>query len=204
MDYPKAYLKYATQQDKFEVINAALWDTLQYTSAATLRLTYFTATRATIDLGNMEVAGQLPYPKAFLVRSLKIFLKQRPESVNEVAATNPQTGAIDNIATLFNTGAVQINIGSKNYGIYPLWVFGCAGGPSGIMLQTNVLIAGSYADYAQSGRAHSKDGFTFAVPLFIEPQMNFNVDIQWGAAVTLTRNLNLCVSLEGDLIRPVQ
>lgn len=204
MDYPKAYLKYATQMDKFEVINGALWDTLTYTSATTLRLTYFTATRATVDLSNMEVAGQLPYPKAFLARSLKVFLKQRPESVNEVAATNPQTGAVNNIAQLFNTGALQITIGSKNYGTYPLWVFGCAGGPSGIMLQSNILIAGSYADYAQSGRAHSRDGFTFAVPLFIEPQMNFNVDLQWGAVVTLTRNLTLTVAFEGDLIRPVQ
>jgi hypothetical protein len=204
MDYPKAYLQYATQMDKFEVINGSLWDTLTYTSGATLRLTYFTATRATIDLSNLEVAGQLPYPKAFLVRSMKVFLKQRPESVNSVAATAVQTGAINNVVGLFDTGAVTINVGSKNYGIYPLWVFGCAGGPSGFMAQTNILIAGSYADYGQSGLPHSKAGFTFSVPLFIEPQMNFNVDIQWAAAVTLTRNLTLCVSLEGDLIRPVQ
>jgi hypothetical protein len=204
MNYPASYLKYSTQFPKSEVIDAALWDTATYTSGATLQLTYFTATRATIDLSNMEIAGQLAYPKAFLARALKIFLKQRPESVNEVAPAAVQTGAANNIALLMNTGALRITIGSKEYGQYPLWTLTSGCGPFGVMQVSNVLIGGAYADYGLFGYPHTKNSFTLAQPLFIEPQMNFRVDIFWAAAVTLTRSLTLTVAFEGDLIRPVQ
>jgi hypothetical protein len=205
MQYPKSYLQYQTQyQGKSECINAALWDTVAYPQAGALQLTYFTATRATVDLSNMEVAGQLPYPKAFLVRSVKIYLKQRPESINEVGPAAVQTGAVDNIAGIINGGALQFTIGSKNYGPIPLWALTSGGGPFGMMQVANVLIAGAVADYGNIGTPHAKAAYTLSVPLFIEPQMNFRVDIVWGAVFAVTRALTFSVVLEGDLFRPVQ
>ena len=205
MDYPKSYQNYATQfKGRFEVINGSLWDTQQYAQAGQVQLTFFTATRATVDLSNMEVAGQLPFPKAFLIRALKIHLKQRPESVNMVAATNTQTGAINNICQVFNTGSLQITIGSKQYGIYPLWIFAAGNGPFGVMGQSNVLATGGMVDYAGMGAPVASNAYTFSVPMFIEPQMNFKIDLYWGAAAAIVRATNLTVLLEGDLIRSVQ
>ena len=41
-------------------------------------------------------------------------------------------------------------------------------------------------------------------PLMIEPQINFNVTMEWAAAQTLTGNLDVQVMLDGELLRPVQ
>lgn len=204
MKYPASYLKYSTQFPKSEVISGALWDTVQYAAAGQLQLTYFTAVRATRDLSNMDVGGQLAYPRAFLVRAIKLYLKARPESVNQVAPAAVQTGLTDNIAGMLNGGALQITIGSKTYGPYPLIAIPSGGGPYGMMLVNNILIAGGFADAANNGWAHVRNAYTLSVPLFIEPQMNFRVDLFWGAVFAITRATNLTVCFEGDLFRPVQ
>lgn len=204
MKYPSSYLKYSTQFPKSEVVNAALWDTVAYAQAGQLQLTYFTAMRATVDLSNMEVAGQLPYPKAFLIRAIKLHLKQRPESVNQVAAANIQPGAINNLAGMLNTGILQLTIGSKTYGPFPLWALAAGNGAFGQIQVSNVLIGGAYADGAGIGYPHVKNAYTLSVPLFIEPQMNFRVDLFWGAAFAIIRATNLTVAFEGDLFRAVQ
>jgi hypothetical protein len=59
-------------------------------------------------------------------------------------------------------------------------------------------------DYAQNGRPHCKDIYALAKPLLIETSQNFVYQLSWPAALTLTRNLTLCLALEGDLIRSIQ
>lgn len=199
-----SYQRLSTLYGEQEVIHAMLWDTLVYTSGATLQLTFFQVVPATVDLGNMEVGGQLASPKSFLIRAIRLFLKQRPESVNQVAPAAIQTGAINNIALLFYNAELRINIGSKEYGRYPAHLFSAGGGASGQMGVQNILIGGAFADYGQLGVPSAKNVFALATPLLIEPQMNFNVVLTWGAAQTLTRSLPICCALEGDLIRPVQ
>lgn len=204
MKYPSAYLKYSTQFPKSEVINGALWDTVQYAQAGQLQLTFFTATRATVDLSNMEINGQLAYPKAFLIRAIKLYLKQRPESVNQTAPAAIQTGAINNVAGILNGGALQLTIGSKTYGPFPLWALQSGGGAFGGLAVNGTLAAGDYADAGGFGWPVSKNAYTLSVPLFIEPQMNFRVDLYWGVVFAITRATNLTVAFEGDLFRPVQ
>lgn len=202
--FPAAYEKYATQMKDLEVIGAMLWDSVTYTSAATVQATFFTATRATLDLSNMEVAGQLAAPKAFLIRAIRVYAKQRSESVNAVGAGNAQTGAIDNIAQLINTGALTMTVGAKRYMEFPLWKMSAGGGVWSVFQVSNILIGGAYADHGQFGAAHARNIYTLSKPLFLEPQVNFRVDIFWAAALTLTRNTVITVALEGDLFRPVQ
>jgi hypothetical protein len=205
------YAKYATMQQGREVIHGALWDTLLYTSAATVVLNFFQQTIAAVtpDVTIMQNPGQLPYPWQFLVRAIRFFVKQRPETVALAATTNPQTGALNNISVLCNTGLLSITHGAKQYGPYPLSAITAGAGPYGGGMLGNVgvgapLIA-SIVDYAQNGNPHIKNVFTLAKPLLIETSMNFLYQLSWPAgAVTLTRNLNLCLCLEGDLIRQVQ
>jgi hypothetical protein len=205
MQYPKAYKDYNTQYPKTEVISGCLWDTVNYTSTVTLQATFFMATRATLDLSNMRVSGQLPYPMAFLARAIRFYLKMAPYSLNVPAAGNVEAAAMDTIALLINSGALVITIGDKQYGAFPLWTIPSGGGPFGVIGTTNVLIGGANVSYGSIGYPHIMNVMTFAQPLFIDAQMNFRVDIYWAAALTIVQTpLPMSVVLEGDILRPAQ
>ncbi len=201
------YQQYATLTGGREVITGALWDTLLYTSATTTVLNFFQQTVAatSFDVTNLLTPGQLAYPTQFLVRAIRFFIKQRPESINQVGPAAIQTGAINNVFQLVNTGLLVITHGAKEYGRYPLRELTCGNAPFGAIQVSNILIGGAAVDYGQNGYPDGEDIFTLGKPLLIETSMNFLYQLSWPAgAVTLTRNLNLCLALEGDLIRPVQ
>jgi hypothetical protein len=187
-----------------EVIDAALWDSLLYTSATTTQLTFFNGTRATIDISNMRAAGQLPSPESFLIRSIRVYFKNRPESTATAAAGSVQPDSLNDIFLLVSTGVLTLNIGQKDYGIYPLSLLGCGGGPSGYMSVNNVLIAGGACSYGQNGQPDNRSVFALAKPVLLKSQINFNCTVTWPAAVTLIRNVNIEVVLDGDLIRAIQ
>ena len=201
------FAQYATLTKGREVIHGFIWDTLAFTNA-TVTLNFFQQTLAatTLDVTNMRNAGQLPYPFQFLVRAVRCIIKQQPESVNQVAPAGIQTGAINNAQMIGNTGVLKITHGAKEYGIYPLWMLSSGGGPYGQSLVNNILIAGGYADHGGLGLPHARNVFTLAKPMLIETSMNFLYNLSWpaGALATITRTVNICLCLEGDLIRPVQ
>jgi len=204
--YPREYEAYNTQyQGQIESIGWKLWDTQTYTSGTTTALTNFFNVRATQDLSNMEVAFQLPAPKAFLVRAIRFFVKQRPQTVSPAAASGNATGAFDNIAQLINTAVMTFTIGNKTYDLEPLWCLTAGGGAAGSMAIAVSAGGGSnFIDYAQNGISDPRAVNTLSKPLFISPQINFNARIDWAAAVTLTVSPAVCLLLDGDLLRPVQ
>lgn len=205
--YPAEYQRYNSQYaGQIESIGWKWWDTQTYTSGTTTSLTNFFNVRATPDLSNMEVAFQLAAPKAFLIRAIRFFVKQRPRSVARAAATNPQTGALDNIAQLINTGVFQLTIGNKVYNQEPLWCITAGGGASGVIgAEGATADPGAQSDYAQNGIADPRAVNTLAKPIFIAPQINFNASLSWPAAITLAgTNTDLTILLDGDLLRPVQ
>ncbi len=205
-NFPREYMAYNTQYaNQLETIGWQWWDTQSYVSGTTTSLTQFFNVRATPDIGNMEVAFQLAAPKAFLVRAIRFFVKQRPRLVSPAAAA-PQTGALDNVAQLINTGVFTFTIGNKQYSQNALWTLTAGGGAAGVMAMANgATVASNYADYAQSGIADPRAVYTLAKPLFIPPQMNFNAVVTWPAALTLAGgNTDVCFLLDGDLLRPVQ
>lgn len=204
--YPPGFAEYNTQYGgKLERIGAKLWDTQTYTSGTTTSLVNFFNVRATPDLSNMETAFQLPAPKAFLIRAIRFFVKQRPIAITAtVGSAFP--AALDNVAQLINTGVLTFTVGNKQYMQEPLWALTAGGGASGPM---GVAVSSGLAtqfgiDYAQNGIADPRAVNTLPVPLFIAPQINFNARIDWAAALTLTGNQALTVCLDGDLLRPVQ
>lgn len=200
------YQKFATLTSGREVIHGALWDTLTYTSGATVFLNFFQQSLAALsyDVTNILNPGQLPYPEQFLVRAIRMWLRQRPESVDSPAAGNIQTGALNNVSLLVNTGLLIITHGSKEYGRYPLRDITAGNGISGNIGVSNILVGGASVDYGQNGTPDSRNIFALAKPLLIETSMNFLYQMTWPAALTLTRNTPICLALEGDLIRPVQ
>ena len=169
------YQQFATMTAGREVIHGALWDTQTYTSAATLFLNFFQQSVAALsyDVTNLLNPGQLPYPTQFLVRAIRMWLRQRPESVNAVAAGNIQTGALNNVHLLTNTGLLIITHGAKEYGRYPLRDITAGNGIAGHIGVDNILIGGAMVDYGQNGLPHCNNIFALAKPLLIETNMNF-------------------------------
>lgn len=207
--YPSQYEQYNSQYgNALETIGWKLWDTQTYVSGTTTQLPGWFNVRATPDLSNMEVAFQLPAPKAFLIRAIRFFVKQRPASVARAASTNQQTGALDNIAQLINTGVFTFTIGSKVYNMEPLWCMTAGGGAAGVLvIEGATTDPGGLVDYAQNGIADPRAVNTLTKPIFIAPQINFTAVVTWPAAITLApSNTNTPISflLDGDLLRPVQ
>lgn len=206
-DYPEEFTAYNTQfPGAKEVLGWQLWDTQTYLSGVTTALPQWFNVRATPDLSNMETAFQLPAPKAFLLRVIRFFVKQRPQSVTPVAVTGPQTGAMDNIAQLINTGVFVFTVGSKPYVMSPLWFLTAGGGAAGYMaLATSAGGASIYTDMAQNGIADPRAVASLSKPLFIAPQINFTATVTWPAALTLAGgNTTITFMMDGDLVRPVQ
>jgi hypothetical protein len=195
--YPPEYAAYNTQfQGNIETIGWKWWDTQTFTSGSTTSLTQWFTTRSTLDLSNMEVQFQLAAPKAFLVRAIRFYVKQRPSGIT--ASGNPvvETGVFDDVAQIINLGVFQFTIGNKVYNMEPLWCLTAGGGAYGI------LTTGSYA---QSGLPDPRAVNTLSKPLFIGPQINFTARIDWPNTLTLAAgNPAITLLLDGDLLRPVQ
>ena len=201
--YPKEYYAYSTQyNNQIESIGWKLWDTQTFLTAGTTSLPQWFNVRATPDLSNMEVAFQLPAPKAFLIRAIRFFVKQTPQLVTPLSA---QSGAFSNIAALINTGTFSLTIGNKQYTLDPIWCLTAGGGAAGSMAVGSTLTSGSLFDYAQNGIADPRAVNTLAKPIFIPPQMNFTAIAQWPAALNLAGgNTAITFLLDGDILRPVQ
>jgi hypothetical protein len=205
--YPPEYEQYNSQYGgKIEAIGWKWWDTQTYVSGTTVNLTQWFNVRATQDLSNMEVAFQLAAPKAFLIRAIRFFVKQRPRSVARAASTNPTTGAIDNIAQLINTGVFTLMIGNKQYNQEPLWCLTAGGGAYGMLgLEGATADPGGAIDYAQNGIPDPRAVNSLAKPIFIAPQINFSAVVSWPAALTLAGgDTAVTILLDGDQLRPVQ
>jgi len=206
--YPREYEAYNTQYGgQIESIGWKWWDTQTFTSATTVSLTNFFNVRATPDLSNMEVAFQLAAPKAFLIRAIRFYVKQRPQVVTPAGTSGAAVGAFDNIAQLINTGVMTLTIGNKSYDLEPLWCLTAGGGAAGSMAMAGGVAANAfnYIDYAQNGIADPRAVNTLSKPLFIGPQINFNARIDWPAILTMQGgNPTVTLLLDGDLLRPVQ
>ena len=206
-DYPPEYEQYNSQYaGRKEAIGWKWWDTQTYVSAATLNLVQWFNTRATLDLSNMEIPFQLAAPKAFLIRAIRLFVKQRVRSNARAASAAVQPGAIDNVVQLVNTGVFTLTIGNKQYNQEPLWALTSGGGVTGVIgVEGATADPGAMIDYGQVGIADPRAVNSLAKPIFIAPQINFSAVIAWPAALTLAGgNVDITILFDGDLIRPVQ
>jgi hypothetical protein len=200
-----------------DVIDGALWDTLPYVSGAagTTRLDFFATVKATVDLSNMRAAGQLPVPESFLVRSIRVYFHTQPQGVTGAAGL--QAGMIENVAVLAHQGALTFNVGQTDWGMYPLDMLPAGGGVSGRVIHQGVAAATVQVEYAQNGVPEFRNSFALAVPVLIEPQVNFRCVVTWpgtaafppAAPYTLVLpagilSLMITVVLMGDHSRGIQ
>lgn len=190
--------KYGTLLNQSQVINWIWYDTLTYTSATTTLLTFFNAVRATLDLGNMTKAGAIANPQAFLIRAIRVYYKTTAALQTAIPIIPTDVGR------LINNGFAQLTIGNKNYGTWPLCAL-----PGGAGVYTEIAAAGAEAtdevfSYGASGPPDPRAVYTLSQPLMLDPEINFQFQLGWSTAQTLTGNTDIMVMLDGELMRPVQ
>lgn len=209
-DFPPEYAAYNTQYaGQKETIQWIWYDTQTFTSGTSVQLTFFQngPGGTAVGITNMEIAGQFAAPKAFFLRAIGFFVKQRPRSNARAASAAAQPGALDNVAQLINTGVFEMIVGSKSYAKWPLHRLTAGAGPYGVVaVQGATADPGGGIDYAQNGIPDPRAMFTLSKPLFIAPQINFSVTLSWPTpAITLAGgDTPLQIFWDGDLIRPVQ
>jgi hypothetical protein len=208
--YPSEYAKYDTQyQGAKEAIGWTWWDVNPYATGATNALAFFAGLKATLNLSNMQAAGQLASPQAFFLRAIRVKFYAQPFAIGAAIAPLIQPSLLNDLQQLTETGVLQFTVGQKIYGQWPLWMLPAGGGvvEMGVTISVAALAADTLIDYANNGIADPRAVYSLTKPLFIAPQINFRADLLWPAgavALATTSPLNIWVGLDGDLIRPVQ
>ncbi len=204
-DFPDELQKYSTMYPAVEVVGWKFWDTQTFTAATTTSLPGYFDRRATVDLSNMVTPFQFSYPSLYFIKAIRMFVKQRARATSPTTTGN-QTGAVDTIAQIINTGVFTLNIGSKPYMQEPLWALTAGGGAAGMMAATGNFSGGALYDYAQNGIADPRAVNSLPKPLLVPTGMPVVGAAFWPAALTTitqaTVDITFC--LDGDLYRPVQ
>jgi hypothetical protein len=175
-----------------EWVDWILWDTQIYTDNATTRLDFFLGTQASIVDGNMETGGQMPGQKMFLLRGIGVEILP---PLNTSATTTP----LADVVALIHHGAMRLNIGSKSYSEWPLYLLSAGGGMYG-----QPYTAAATVTYGSNGMPDPRACYGLARPLLLTSNLNFNARIEWAAALNITANVRVRVLLKGELGRPIQ
>lgn len=204
----------------WEVIKQTMYDFQAYPAAGQTSLTYFQlpqgqgtgfngGTKTIMDT-NMQIGGQISAMQAFLVQDIQIIFEPTTPTV---AAQMPAVFGAQALAAIINdvyifrrVGALQFNIGSKNYLTEaPLWKF-----PS----KQNFTVEGALADVSTTGASlqsriafASMKGPTYRLSpadLLLEANQAFNVNLIWDAAQAITNPARVGVVLDGLLYRASQ
>jgi hypothetical protein len=175
-----------------EWVDWILYDTQIYTDNVTTRLNFFLGTQASIVDGNMETGGQMPGQKMFLLRGIGV-------EVLPPLNTSATTAPLIDVIALVHHGALRLNIGSKSYSEWPLFLLSAGGGTYG-----SPYTAGATVTYGTNGIPDPRACYGLARPLLLTSNLNFSAQIEWAAALNITANVRVRVLLKGELGRPVQ
>jgi len=203
VEIPDEWAAYSTQQNaEFEIIHRPIWDTQTYTDATTLSINFFQTPQANQGLGNET----FPLKNSYLCAAIGVYFKDQAE--NNVPGTDLTAWAsvFNNHVLLANTGVLNIIIGNKEYGPFPLWKLSPGGGVWGIVGAAGTATAAAVVNYSQLGIPDPRALFKLAIPLVIPQNTRTVMTMNWAATVNLagTDNSVLCLTLDGKEARPLQ
>lgn len=190
-----------------EVIYQPIYDFKDYPDTGQKVFTFFQqtigggATPTTIRDTNVEGAGQFPSPQRFLVQAVEVHYYSSTDPYTSGidfsdAAAGANAGAGDqanDVYRVLKEGSLVLRIGSKDYVTQaPLVVmpasnkfvaqFAVASGNAVVVAETDV---GGYM--APAGPSYNLQAHK--VPLWIPPNQNFNVKIEFDTEIPVNRNL---------------
>jgi len=211
----QSLLKYdVNRRGQYEGIRQSFYDSTTYAAAGQTQLQFFQTPRGqggktTADT-NMTSAGQLPQPQHFLVESIELYLYPGV-SIGTLGAAAAATQFANDMYDVAKSGSLNFFIGSKTYlEEAPLNRFPPKtklGGYAGHALQVKQAAAADLVDQVSTeyacwaGRPYFLDP-----PVLLVPNQNWNVDLNWPAAVALPSGVNakIFVVLDGILYRQSQ
>lgn len=199
--------------DKMEAISQPLYAYQTYPTAGANTLAFFqnpASGTTTREDTNMELAGQLPVPQAFLIEGIGIdFLSGTTSAPPVIFGTQAATGQANDMFGVLRRGNLNLIIGSKNYlQISPLMAL-----PPRSHFGANFGASDGGANAATNQQLRMNVGFAQGPvyrnnPLLIQSGQNFRVEINFpGGAVALPSGDALArigVILYGTLYRPPQ
>lgn len=202
------------RSQEYEVTRQSLYDFQTYAAAGQTSLTFFQVpvgqSGKTLADTNLDLAGNLPAPKYFLVESVEVWFDPADAPVtvdNSVVVTSVVTNYSNDSDAVRQSGSLDFFIGSKSYlteaplGRFPpktrLYTeFGAAlQTKQAIAADDTAAIVGDYAAWA--GRPYFLDPYK----ILLAPTQNFNVTLTWPAAVAVSANARIGVILDGVLFR---
>lgn len=181
-----------------------LYNTQTYTSGTSTVLTFFTATDTNEDLTNQPSGGVLPADNVLFLHGIYIDYFIAAGNAWVTSSAGVVTGAANDIGQLHlsGRGRLVLKIRSKDYGPWPISAFQGLGGVSAV-------INGTYTAPIDLQAAHNAQGVgvgrgDLGGAIAIPPQTQFKVQLLWPAALTLTGDTRVRVTLHGALYRNVQ
>lgn len=194
------------RRGEVEAVRQSLYDFQTYASAGQTQLLFFQVPQGqggkTRDDTNMEIAGSLPRPKEFLVESIEVYLYPGVDIAQFGAQAESEFS--NDIFEVGTSGFLDFFIGSKSYLTEaPLSRF-----PG----KTRLYGESAYADTTTAG-ANQQIRYDYSSwagrPYHLDPEIrlihtqNFNVSLNWAAAVALPsgQNARIGVVLDGILYR---
>lgn len=205
------------RSQEYEVTRQSLYDFLTYDSAGQTSLTFFQQpigqASKTIADTNLELAGQLPAPKFFLVESIEIQLFPGVDPVTVTNATDSPNAVesefTNDVYSVAESGSLDFFIGSKSYlqeaplgrfppktRLQPEFAASIQSREATATDSSNQL----KMDYAAfCGRPYFLDPYKILIP----PTQNFTVRLAWPSAVALPsgQDARIGVVLDGVLYR---
>jgi len=220
-----------TNNMQSEVIRQRFYDYLLYPTAGQTQLSFFSqpvgqgitsaqggtvGSVKTLWDTNLELGNQLPSGKAFMIESIEVLFT--PGSVSTANTYTPaslaaftavaaivNTGQLNDINAIYQSGLLELNILSKNYlRETPLLAF-----PPKAHLDANAAFATNSATTSEVSFAFAKAAgrpYYLSPEISLQPAVNFEVKISWPAAYPTPSGFNgrLGVLLDGYFMRASQ
>lgn len=200
---PQEWTSYTTQTNLgLEIVPAVLYDTLSFTTASTTTLNFFQQTNVTLDISNMKQAGMLSNPEAFLIQNISIYFRSQLWTQAETASGAVQTGQMNDVALLANTGIAQLQIGNKQYGPWPIWRLPSSTFVNGVLTAAGATAANLTTSYGQlAGPLYG-----LFPNLMLSPLQSFKLTLAWpaGTVAIVSGPIPIEVLFDGQLARSIQ
>ena len=171
------------------------WDRQVIAAAGTFNtdVSFFQVVRTNAILGNMQSAGQFPYPKQFWITGVSCFLQ------NCAGAAQASIGMLElTVQNLMAVTTFSFEMGDKKYLQVPLFMLGAAGGSYAGALPTSAIAA-------QLGWPTCGNYYRVKPSLKIPSQQNFIAKLLVGnVTVTVAAADSATIVLHGYEERAVQ
>lgn len=189
-------------RDGSEKISYTLYHYIAYPTSGQLNFQFFGQVQGlTLADTNLELNGQLPVNKAFVVEAIETdFISGQPPSATP--ASDAADAAINDAFNVLSNGYGQLTLGDKEYGTFaPLY-----DAPSKTALRLDGFATDSStpaANQHQTNRLLTAQGrqWRLASPVLIPNNSTFGVHVGFSSLVPITSQARLGVKLRGTLIR---